>query len=292
MSRLKILILIWALATCTSIAVAQEKKDLVIGMSYYLGDNQLPYLKLISKTKEGKAFIPVPATKLSVYLGEQSDAALLGNITTDEKGSAIVPIPANLKRAWDSSYVLQFLAFSGETAAFASADASLEIRKAKIRLDTVADAETPSLRAAIYEITPTGEVPAAEVELKLVIRRTGGDLSIGEDEFYTTDSTGTATGEFTRSGMAGDRNGYLVIVAKTEDNELYGNLSTEKKLPWGQPPALVNDFSQRSLYGTRDKAPVWLLILAYSTAGGVWFTLIYIISRIFKIRKIGYSMGS
>jgi hypothetical protein len=136
-----------------------------------------------------------------------------------------------------------------------------------------------------------GLVPAKEVELKVIVKRMAGSLSVGDAETYTTDSTGTALAEFKRDSIPGDTEGYIIVIARTEDNDTYGNISVEKKLKWGAPFVPVNTFDKRTLFATRDKSPVWLLFIAYSIAIGVWGTIIYLVTRIAKIRKAGLNAG-
>ena len=113
-------------------------------------------------------------------------------------------------------------------------------------------------------------------------------MKIGEEETYATDSLGTASGEFKLIKLpAADSKNNIVLVAKTEDNEQYGNLSFEKTVPWGQFVNVESNFDKRSLWGTRDKAPYWLLLIAGSIMAGVWGVIIYLIVQIRRIKKIG-----
>jgi hypothetical protein len=82
------------------------------------------------------------------------------------------------------------------------------------------------------------------------------------------------------------------LLASVEDNDQLGNLKTEKIVPWGAATNPVNTFNERSLFATRDKTPVWLLLMAFGIIGIVWGTLIYLIIQIFKIRKLGNQVSS
>jgi hypothetical protein len=77
------------------------------------------------------------------------------------------------------------------------------------------------------------------------------------------------------------------LIARTEDHENLGNLFAEKNVNWGVSPILDNSFDQRSLWATSSKTPIWLLVLAYSIIAGVRGTLIYLISQLLKIKKMG-----
>jgi hypothetical protein len=116
----------------------------------------------------------------------------------------------------------------------------------------------------------------------------GGILPAGDEETYTTDSTGSVTAEFKKDSLPGDEKGNIVLAAKVEDNDLFGNLLVEKKAPWGiatKPDK--NFFDQRTLWSTRFRTPIWLLFMAYSIVIGVWGTIIFLVFQIVKIKKLG-----
>ena len=131
-------------------------------------------------------------------------------------------------------------------------------------------------------------MPAADVELKVGIQRFGGLIPAGDEETYTTDSTGKVTAEFKREGLPGDEHGTIILAAKVEDNDQFGNLLIQKKAAWGVARKIDhNFFDQRTLWSTRFKTPYWLLFIAYSIIIGVWGTLIYLIRQVVKIIKLG-----
>jgi len=99
--------------------------------------------------------------------------------------------------------------------------------------------------------------------MKVAVKRLGGDLVVSEEETYTTDSLGMIEAEFGRDSLPGDEKGNLILVAKIDENEELGNLAVEKTVPWGIAMKTTNDFDQRSLWATGNKAPVWLLFMAY-----------------------------
>ena len=90
-----------------------------------------------------------------------------------------------------------------------------------------------------------------------------------------------------RDSLPGDNKGNFIVVDRTEDNDNFGNIFTEKIVPWGITPVIENNFNKRSLWAPRYRTPIWLLALAYSIIGGVWGTLIYLFFQIFKIKRLG-----
>jgi hypothetical protein len=284
----KKIILLMIAAFCVSNLEAQaEKKSLIIELSYHLKNNEYPYLIVFTKTKVEKQFLPVANMDVNVYINEEVDGMLLGKVKTDATGKALLIIGPSFKSLWDSSAAFKFLAASAGNSTFDAATAEINIRKAKIFIDTVAGAETRTLSATVMEQQNGDVMPVKEVELKIIVNRMAGNLSVGEAETYTTDSTGSAVAEFKRDSIPGDKEGFIILTAKTEDNDLYGNISIEKKIKWGVPFVAENKFNKRTLFATRDKSPVWLLALAYSIAIGVWGTIIYLVGQVVKLRKLG-----
>ena len=85
-----------------------------------------------------------------------------------------------------------------------------------------------------------------------------------------------------------DMYGNLILVARVEDNDQYGNLLVEKTVFCGVAIKQGKNFSdQRTLWSTRFKTPFWLLFVAYSIVIGVWGTIIYLVFQIVKIKKLG-----
>lgn len=263
--------------------LAQEKGDLSVALSYYIKNNQVPYVKVAVKTKIDGRFKPVEGISLNLFLGSEGTANKIGTVITGEKGDGIAFIPQSLKKLWSDSVKHTFLATFDGNKKFSAAKADLTVSPAKI-LMTTAD---KSITATVLEKKDAAWVPVKGVELKIAIRRMGGDLPVNETPTFTTDSTGTTSADFKRDSIPGGASGNITLVAKVEDNDTYGNLSIEKIVPWGVKFIPVNTFDRRTLFATRDKAPIWLEFIAYSIIIAVWGILISLVFNIVKIYKLG-----
>jgi hypothetical protein len=166
--------------------------------------------------------------------------------------------------------------------------ASIEITKAKIEIDTANADGVRSISVKVIYQDNNNWLPAKDVEMKAGISRNASILSAGDDATYTTDSTGAVSAELKKDSLPGDEKGNIVLAAKVEDNDLYGNLFIEKSAPWGVSfTAEKNFFDQRTLWTTRFRTPFWLLFMAYAIVIGVWGTIIYLVIQIVKINKLG-----
>ena len=148
-----------------------------------------------------------------------------------------------------------------------------------------------TIHAKVLAFQDTGWVAQPETEIKLVVRRLMSDLSATEEETFTTDKNGEASAEFSLS-IPGDAQGNIDIGAKIDDHEMYGSLVSTKAAKWGVPlnpdNSFAKTFARRTLWATRDKTPIWLLVFPNLIIVSVWgiiFFLIYQITRIIKLGK-------
>ena len=268
-----------------------EKKELQLNVNYYQPQNNIPYVLVTTKTKVERKFIGVKDLKVNVYLNEVSDSNLLQSFQSNIAGEERIYIPTSFKGIWDASSSLTFIAVAAANKEFDETKSEAAITKAKIEIDTSRTDEAKNITVSVKELQNGKWVPANGVELKIAVKRSIGTLPIGDEESYTTDSTGSVTAEFKRDSLLGNNKGNFILIARTEDNEKFGNLFAEKNVNWGVPPIFDNSFDQRSLWATRSKTPIWLLGLAGSIIAGVWGTIIYLILQMIKIRKMGRAVA-
>ena len=264
-----------------------------VNLRYFMINNDLQFLIGETRIKKGRKFTPLPKQVIKVFLDSNSAENLIGKTYTDENGKAKLIIPPALKNKWMSSSkhkligVLEASSLEDERTSF------IEVTKSKIELDTLLNDGVRSVNVKVMAFENNSWVPAKDIEMKVGIDRLGGILSAGDEATYTTDSTGSVTVDFKKDSMPGDANGYIKLVAQIEDNDLYGNVLIEKKVPWGislKPDK--NFFAQRTLWSTRFRTPLWLLFMAYSIMIIVWGTIIYLVFQIVKIKKLGVAASA
>ena len=269
-----------------STARAQEDTagQSIVKLHYYNINNNVQYLILESTLKKNKIFTPQKNKTYDLFLDSSNAATHIAKLVSNEEGKAKVFIAPSLKSVWDGA--------SKHTFIVKEADEELindfMISKAKISIDTATIDSVRSISVSVMKSENNEWVPAKDVEMKIGIERLGGSiLSAGEEETYTTDSSGTITVEWKKNNLPGDAKGNFVIAARVDDNEELGNLLIEKTVPWGKITKADNSFfDQRTLWSTRFKTPYWLLILAYSIVIAVWGTMIYLVMQLIKIKKL------
>lgn len=261
-----------------------EKNSLILNIGYYNVNNQTQYLVAHAKSKIKGKFLPVEGIPVSLYITAQTPANILGKLVTNSKGKATLLLPPSAKDEWKKSAKQSFIVVSQPTKLYDEATGNLDITKAKIKIDTAAD---KTIIAKLIELKDTVWTPVKGVDVKIAVIRLGGDLNVSETATYATDSLGMATAEFKRDSLPGDTKGNLTLIARVEDNELYGNLSSEKIVPWGKSYSYLSEFDKRTLFARRGKSPIWLELIAYSIVVAVWTVLFYLAGQIKKLIKLG-----
>lgn len=266
------------------------QNTLKVSFKYFMFNNKIPYLTIQTKTKTDGKIKSVPDIAMSVYMDAVSPKNLVGKVTTNNLGDALAVIPKDLKQLWDSSPKHKFICTSDASKEFEESNTEIEITKAQILIDTLRDGDVRNIAVTVLEQKDNQWIPVKNVETKAGVRRHSSLLLAGKEQSYTTDSSGKFLAEFKCENLPGDENGNILIAAKVEDNDNYGNLIVEKSVPWGIIIDKPNDFDKRTLYSARFKTPIWLLFMAYTVIGIVWGVLIYLIIVIVRVMKIGYEI--
>jgi hypothetical protein len=294
MRKIKILVLFFCLLIASYDIAAQNdstKPELSVTIHHFVINNSFQYLLVETKTKVGNKWQPLKRQVLQLYLDSNKPENLITKVMTDSDGKAKALIPSGLKSLWDAYAIHKFLVVTEGTSKEEETITESEITKAKILIDTSNLDSTRTVNVRVMRPGNDTWVPLKDVDVKIGVRRLGGDLKIGDEETYTTDSLGEVSAEFKLDNLPGDTKGNLILIAKVEDNDQIGSLSIDKIVPWGKiyKPIGASDFGfgDRSLWAARGKAPIWLMMMAYSIIAGVWGVILYLIFRMIKIRKLG-----
>ena len=282
-----LLLLLFGASIHNSYAQDSAASPALLSLRYFLAENKVPYVDVNTRKKVGRKFEPVKGISVNIYFNEAISANLLGKVVTGTDGVGRVALPPSLKASWDSINEFKFLAVSDSTPGEESLSSDITIKKAILVLDTSSAGGIRSVTAQLKEKKGNEWVPVKEIEMKLGIKRILGNLTVGEAETYTSDSTGTASAGFNRDSIPGDEKGNIILVARVEDNDNYGNLVVEKSVPWGKAVQADTHFWHRSLWSTGNRAPGWLLFMALSIMLGVWGVIFYLIRQLLKIKKMG-----
>ena len=261
-----------------------SKNSLNLSLGYFNENNQFQYLKAVTKTKINGKFKLVAGIPVSFYITSESPGNLLGKATTNDKGQAVLFIPPSAREEWNKTPKQSFLVVSDSTLLYEVTKSSIDLTKSKIKVDT---AEDKKIVATLLEFKDSLWTPVKGVDMKISVKRLGGDLNVNETPTFTTDSLGMVNADFKLLNLPGDTLGNLILVARVEDNDIYGNLSSEKTVPWGTMTKYLEAYNRRTLYARRGWSPLWLELIAYGIIVAVWFILLYLFIQIRKLKKLG-----
>jgi hypothetical protein len=156
-----------------------------------------------------------------------------------------------------------------------------EQKTATIKLDFIGTDSTKVCRATVM----SDGKPVAGPEVHLYVKRLYSLLPVGK--VVATDETGVANIDFPMD-LPGDKNGMLVIIAKIEKDDKYGDVETQAEMKWGFLSKKESpDWNDRSLSSSREKAPMFLVVVSNLIIVIIWVTIFYIFFQLVRIKKSG-----
>jgi len=133
-------------------------------------------------------------------------------------------------------------------------------------------------RTLVATVTLAGK-PVEGAKVAFYVRRTFGDLLLGEED---TLDDGTA-GVLFPQGLPGGRTGELQVLAVVKATQKYASATGEATVT-GAP--VVHDEADpfpRALWAPH--APFPLILTIFILLGGVWCTYVFVIGQLIKMRK-------
>ena len=238
------------------------------------------YLNIKATSRIDKQNIDVPNLDLAIYNEVNDEEILLGNTKTDLKGQAkfVIDNLNTVKPDSTDSYNLA-VSFKGNDD-FKRASRSVSFKNAAIKAELVRKDSINYIKATLSD---TGaDSLLAEQSLLIKVQRLFSPLKIGE-EFNFTDENGTIFVPV-EDGIPG-LNGNLNIEVVLEDSDDYGTVKAIIKAPIGKPIVEESTFDERTLWASRSKTPIFILLFSGALIFGTWGIIIYLITNLFKIIK-------
>lgn len=240
-------------------------------------DNSID-LKATLKAKQKGQSYKLYRLKVSFYAVAGASETKLGQAITNGEGKAIINVKADTLKG-DADGKLQFkAAFEGNNGMDA-AEESVSFKKARLELTPVKEDSLLSVKIKFTDLSAAAEMPVKDVVIGIYVKRLFLPLKVGEG---TTDENGEATIEFP-TGLPGDSKGNLVLLAKLDENETYGNLEASATENWGVPVSEKITEQPRSLWSNHP--PVWMLLTFTILMVAVWGHYIVIAYQLFRLRR-------
>lgn len=249
--------------------IAIELKTLGIGRSVFTRT----CIACHGAKADGKGLIQ-SANLIDPVFQKQTDGAIFFKISTGK--DKMPPFSSMLKEDEIWSVINYLRVLVNRSALPPAKDVTIEIATGD---------EIKSITAFVHSNDPTN-LPFQEVDVSFYIKREFGLMRIGQSS-NPTGADGKVKEVFPEN-IIGDMEGNVTILAKVENSFIYNDAETEVVRKWGDQ--LVPDdekFNRRALWGSRDKSPVWLLLVANGIIAGIWGVILYVIYNLFRIKKAG-----
>lgn len=193
----------------------------------------------------------------------------------------------NLKNKWFAKLLI-VVVFSLPIGLFAQDESTEDAATSTATIKLTFD-EVDSVKVCRATVTADNK-PVEGVEVKFFAKRFFGILPlIPNGKSIATDENGEAIVDFPKE-LPGDCNGTIVVIAKVEEDENYGDFEAVDSVKWGTIISLAEqeeEWHQRSLSATGDRAPIYLLSAAGVIIVIVWGILMYVIYSLVRIKKAG-----
>lgn len=285
----KILTLLVILFVYSSYAYAQENNEATKEETVYEPILKLSYLKNTNGTKILKCTILsrvegkwTPIENASIIFSAGTDSLLvLGDKVTNSQGIALFEIDESTKLPEDENGVCTYhVEYKGaENSEANSEELSIADVKLELNLEEIDSVKTISVKAT--KKVAEGEMePLAEEDINIYIKRLYSNLKVGT---ITLDEEGEGSLEYEL--IPGDSIGNIIIIAKIDDSEEYGNVEVSKAINWGTPVDYSIKKTAHEIW--TSEAPVWMTITVIIFVLGVWYHLVLVFIRMSKIKKLG-----
>ena len=262
-------------------AVAEEEKELISPsldfISVQKADNSID-LKAALQAKVNKVFYKLPLLKVTFLQVINEEEKVLGFLITDRAGNAVFNYkPDSLLT--DADGKVHFKAVFAGNKSMDPADAEVTFKRARLELIKVKEDSLYSVKVKLVEIVSGKEIPVPETVLGVFVKRLFKPLKIGEG---TTDENGEASVEISNE-LPGNAKGDITLLARLDENEVYGNMESGATVNWGVPVSDIMQKAPRSLWSAHP--PVWMMITFAVLMIVVWGHYFVIIFELFRLRK-------
>ena len=203
-------------------------------------------------------------------------------IVTDADGYAYLVIQPGAKLFKNKEGAYDFKAdFSGSDT-LEPASAAVTAKDVTLKMSLGEKDSVRSVTIRLMEINDKGDsIPVAGQKVITYVERMLSLLKISEE---STDEKGMIVFEFPRD-LPGEADGAVVVRARMEDNEKYGNVEVKDSKEWGIPVDHSIVEAHRALW--TQIAPIWMIVTLSILLTGVWGHYIYVIVQMVMIKKEG-----
>ena len=261
----------------TEVKEATTYSPLIAFTSTQKSDNSVD-LKATVQAKINGTLTRLPGLKIEFTVGVDSSVKAVGEVVTDSKGVAIFTCkPEQLTT--DKEGKLNFKASFAGKDSIEAAEEVIAIKRARLEITPIKEDSLLTVKVKLIDLSTGTETAVPETDLGVFVKRLFSALKLGEGK---TDEAGEASIEIPNN-LPGDSHGNITLLAKLDENEVYGNLEAAVTQQWGAPVSDELKELPRSLWSTHP--PIWMLVTFIVLMAAVWGHYLVIIVQLFRLRK-------
>ena len=246
-------------------------------ISVQKSDNSVD-LKTTVQAKIRGTLTKLTGLKIEFTVGTDSTVKKLGEVITDSRGVAILNCKPD-RLTTDKEGKLNFKASFAGKDSIESAEELVSVKRARLEITPVKEDSLLTVKVKLIDLSTGTGTAVPETDLGVFVKRMFSALKLGEGK---TDEAGEASIEIPNK-LPGDAQGNITLLAKLDENEVYGNLEAAVTQPWGTPVSDELKALPRALWGTLP--PLWMPITFLILMTAVWGHYIVIIFELFRLRK-------
>jgi len=259
------------------VKAASTYTPLIEFVSIQKSDNNVD-LKTSVKAKINGTLTKLAGFKIEFTIGADSTAKKLGEAITDSKGVAIFTCKAD-QLTTDAAGKLNFKASFPGKDSIESAEELVSVKRARLEITPLKEDSLLTVKVKLIDLSTGTETAVPETDLGVFVKRLFSPLKLGEGK---TDEAGEASIEIPNN-LPGDSHGNITLLAKLDENEVYGNLEASVTQPWGTPVSDELKELPRALWSSHP--PIWMLVTFIILMSAVWGHYLVIIIQLFRLRK-------
>ncbi len=246
-------------------------------VSIQKNDNSVD-LKTSVKAKINGTLTKLAGLTIEFTIGADSTAKKLGEVITDNKGVAIFTCKPD-QLTTDKEGKLNFKASFFGKDSIESAEELVSVKRARLEITPVKEDSLLTVKVKLVDLSTGTETAVPGTDLGVFVNRLFSALKLGEGK---TDEAGEAIIEIPNN-LPGDSHGNITLLAKLDENEVYGNLEAAVTQQWGTPVSDELKELPRALWSSHP--PIWMLVTFIILMSAVWGHYLVIIIQLFRLRK-------
>jgi hypothetical protein len=254
------------------------KDNARLSVDYFHIMNQEAYIAIEAKYKIEKKYVPAQNLNLNIYFQFTEDSLqLIGSCQTEQNGFAKFKLPIIRQGEIDSVIEYAYIVRIEDSDQFNDASKSVTFYQSYLDSRII---EEDSIYYLIGELVDAKNLPVEGVKLQVQVQRLFAPLKIGRS--IKTDENGMVKVEIA-DPLPGP-NGVLIFEVVC-DNKKYGNLKIEIEASIGKEIVDLSTYDKRTMWSSRDKTPLFLLIFPNMIILGIWICIFILVKNIYTISK-------